>query len=149
MKWNEVFTMKRMRALALIFGCFLILGLYSVQAEQPCTLATLSGSYAFTNTGFLTEPFVNPNEFFPFTQIGRFTFDGAGNTSGFGFLKDRSGLHKTESKGTYKVKSNCTGTLTSEDGTRTFHIIIAHGGDEYYLIGTRKGVVGMGTGKKQ
>lgn len=162
MKWNQFFKKVRIGKsgwasfpilAAIVAGAvfFQSSGASSqpTQAALPCSLATLNGSYAFSNTGFLTEPLVNPNEFFPFTQIGSITFDGAGNTSGFGFLKDRNGLHKTgPSKGTYKVKSDCTGTLTGEEGVVS-RLVIFHGGDEYYLIGPRKGVVGMGTAKKQ
>ncbi len=147
MKWNEFFKMKRAGSLVWVLGCLLILGVSSVQAEQPCTLATLSGSYAITNSGFIT---VNQNEFVPFTSIGRLTFDGAGNYSGFRFTKDPSGFHKlAPSKGTYKVKPDCTGSLNPEGGRSSARLVIAHGGDEYYLIATGKGSVGMGTGRKQ
>jgi len=122
----------------------------TVQAAPPCTLATLNGSYTTTRSGFVT-----PNVFSPFAQIGQVTFDGAGNFEGFFFAKSPLGPTKGTLKGTYKVKPNCSGSLTGEAHGKTFSsLVIAHSGEKYYAIPTGKGplgpeVVSIGTGKRQ
>ena len=45
MKWNELFTMKKMGSLvACVLGCLLLVAISNVQAAQRCNLATLSGA---------------------------------------------------------------------------------------------------------
>src|SRR5215469_7697641 len=47
---------------------------------QSCSVASLTGSYGFTQTGFETKNTMGGNPL-PFTDVGRVTYDGAGNFS--------------------------------------------------------------------
>lgn len=156
MKWNQLFktAKKSFWALLLILSTTAIESVFfqnadaasqPTQAAIPCSLATLNGSYGFTNHGFRPDN----DSTLSFFQVGRITFDGAGNYSGFHYFQAAPGLLKGPFKGTYQVHSNCTGWLTGEGGRPRSYLVIVHGGDEYYIIPTGKGNVSTGTGKRQ
>jgi hypothetical protein len=96
----------------------------AVHAQGGCSVATLTGNYAFSQPGFISNSQKgNP---LPIAVVGVSTFDGAGNVSitytdmspgkpgGYGTPIQGTG------SGTYTVNSDCTGSVsfTSGDAAR-------------------------------
>jgi len=78
-------------------------------ADKGCSVATLYGTFADTDTGYITPPNAAP---IPFAGVNAITFDGNGNMTATGFGSvGGSGGAQTE-KGTYTVNPDCTGTYT-------------------------------------
>ena len=50
-------------------------------ADKGCSSATLTGTFAYTNTGFFTAPAAPPLQAGPFVGIGVETFDGNGGAT--------------------------------------------------------------------
>src|SRR3990172_8462970 len=137
MKWNELFTMKKMGSrVACVLGCLLLVAISNVQAAQRCNLATLSGGYGTSTT--------NGQD----TASGRWTFDGAGNVSGVyrGCGNGGCGAQGTF-QGTYKVRSDCTGSFSLDFGR--FYVVIVHGGDEFFSINKDFPIPSILEGKRQ
>src|SRR5215469_13606422 len=110
----------------------------TVYAQSGCNVATLTGNYGFTFSGFSPHPpqYRGSNRF-PFSGEGLGIFDGGGNFS----ATFASSLNGTSSTGnpytaTYTVNSDCTGLLTATPGSGgdNFAFVIVGGGAE--ILGT-------------
>jgi len=110
----------------------------SVHAQGGCSVATLTGNYAFSAPGFSTvSKSVKGNEV-PIAAVGVFALDGAGNVSTSYTLAFRGiitpGLTGT---GTYTVNSDCTGSISFTGGDAAglnFNMVIIGGGAEIFGI---------------
>jgi hypothetical protein len=78
-------------------------------ADKGCSNATLNGTFAYTNTGFVTAP---PALAGPFAGVGTQNFDGSGGTTATAWISQNGNIVPVTIKGTYTVNSDCTGTLT-------------------------------------
>jgi hypothetical protein len=80
-------------------------------ADRGCSNASLQGSFADKDTGFI-YPAANAAPV-PFAGVNVETFDGNGNITGGGFASVGGGgaQHQTYT-GTYKVNPDCTGTYS-------------------------------------
>jgi len=78
-------------------------------ADKGCSNATLKGTFAYTNTGFLTAP---PPEVGPFAGVGTQTFDGNGRTTATAWISQNGNIVSATITGTYTVNPDCTGTFT-------------------------------------
>ncbi len=101
-------------------------------AQGGCTVATLTGNYGFTFSGFSNHsPKGQGSTLFPFTGEGLGTFDGAGDFSAT-FANSFNGTSSTGNSytATYTVNSDCTGSFTSTNGGDNFAFVIVSGGAE-------------------
>src|SRR5579864_85931 len=95
---------------AIAVGTALALGLApTAKADQACSNATLNGTFAYTNTGFITAP---PALAGPFAGVGTQTFDGKGATTATAMVSQNGNIVPVTIKGAYTVNPDCTGTLT-------------------------------------
>ena len=97
-------------------------------AREQCTVAALTGNYAFTFSGF----FQNPKKNDPISGIGSGTFDGVGNASATVTASFNGSLSTFPWTGTYIVNSDCTGSMTATPGSglANFSIVVVRGGAE-------------------
>ena len=99
-------------------------------AGAKCSEATLNGTYLFAHDGVKIEG----NEQLPFANAGYDVFDGngkvetvvSGNANGETFRKQHV-------SSTYTVKADCTGTLTSADGSQS-DLFIAPDGSMFTFV---------------
>jgi hypothetical protein len=90
-------------------------GVPRVHSEEVevCSDRTLEGSYAFTGEGFFTSSNTLPaliGAFSPAADVGVFVSDGQGAISGSDTLSSGGQITPRTFMGTYKIKSDCTGT---------------------------------------
>lgn len=116
-----------------VFAALMIIDTTSVRtvpaayAQSGCTVATLNGSYGFTDSGFSAKG-THGSTKFPVAAAGVGTFDGAGNFSvTFAQSFDGTSSLGNSATGTYTVNSDCTGVLTS-NGADNFAFVIVSGG---------------------
>ena len=106
----------------------------AVYAQTGCSVATLTGNYGFTFSGFTNHPpqFRGSNVF-PFYGEGLGTFDGGGNFSAT-YASSFNGASSTGNPytATYTVNSDCTGLFTAAPGSGgdNFAFVIVGGGAE-------------------
>ena len=84
-------------------------------ARQRCDLGTLHGTYVGANDGVVTEgPYKGP-----FAAAEFQWFDGNGNIEGVYSVNynSRNIFRRDKFSGTYRVRADCTGTVTLRDGT--------------------------------
>jgi hypothetical protein len=81
-------------------------------ADKGCSNATLTGTFAYTNTGFFTAAAAPPLQPGPFAGVGLQTFDGKGGTTAITWVSVNGNILQGTIKGTYSVNPDCTGTLT-------------------------------------
>jgi hypothetical protein len=75
--------------------------------DRPCSLASVAGNWAFTDTGTVIS--VGPR-----TAVGVFTLDGNGHLlNGIATSSLNGTINDETFSGTYTVSSNCAGTLTA------------------------------------
>ncbi len=113
--------------------------------DEPCSNASLSGSFGFTATGTVLAVG-------PVAQVGRQTFDGEGNTAGTGTISANGNIFRGTFTGTYTVNPDCTGSLTFEEsvlGVVHADVVIVDDGREFRAIQTDPGVVLTVVEKKQ
>ena len=93
-----------------------------------CTLATVKGSYGLLATGTLLGVG-------PITGSGIVTTHGAGSLT-YSYTESTSGVVSSGTvPGTYTLNSNCSGTVSFEDG-QTFAAVVVTGGQEIDLMST-------------
>jgi len=105
-----------------------------VYAQSGCNVATLTGNYGFTFSGFSAHPpQYRGSNVFPFSGEGLGIFDGGGNFSAT-FASSLNGASNTGNPytATYTVNSDCTGLLTAAPGSGgdNFAFVIVGGGAE-------------------
>ena len=111
--------------------------------DKGCSNATLKGTFAEKDTGFITNPSPAPASLFAGVNLE--TFDGKGTITATGFSSlDGNGGPQTEA-GTYTVNPDCTGTYEVQisPGNFTAHafFVIDDGGNELQIIVTDPGTV--------
>jgi opacity protein-like surface antigen len=113
-------------------------GVTAVHAQGGCSVATLSGNYGFTSSGFATPNRSVKGTEIPFAVVGGGNFDGAGNFSVTYTLATRGGISQgLTASGNYTVNSDCTGTATFTAGAAagiTENMVIVSGGAEVFQI---------------
>jgi len=120
--------------------------------QGGCTDTTLTGKYAFKETGFvlpgkaaLAEQTSNP-----IATAGVLTFDGAGNLSASYTFSDVGVIGTATSDiGTYTVNPDCTGSFTDATGGVHFNLVIVGGGTKVFAIDTDDGLTAIVDAKKQ
>ena len=99
-------------------------------SKAKCSEATLDGTYLFAHDGVKIEG----NDQLPFANAGYDVFDGngkvetvvSGNANGETFRKQHL-------SSTYAVKADCTGTITSADGSQS-DLFIAPDGSMFTFV---------------
>lgn len=128
-------------------------GVTAVHAQGGCSLATLTGNYGFTSSGFTTPNHSIKGTEVPFAVVGAGAFDGAGNFSITYTLAIRGGISQgLTTSGTYTVNSDCTGTATFTAGAAagtTENMVIVSGGAEVFQIITTPSFTGTFDVKKE
>ena len=113
---------------------------------KGCSNATLKGTFAYTMTGFLTEPALAG----PFAETGTQTFDGNGTTTAAAMLSQNGNIYKVTITGKYSVNDDCTGTFTLQVApfgiTNSVFFVIDNGGNGFQSIEINPGVVSVVTG---
>jgi len=101
-------------------------------AKAKCSEATLDGTYLFAEDGVI----LTGNDQTPFAVAGYEVFDGNGKIRGVesGNIGGE-GFRKSQTSGTYKVKADCTGTLTyGRGGPVRYDVFIAPDGSEFTFV---------------
>jgi hypothetical protein len=145
------------RTLSLVVATVFVLGIVPGAEADPhrgCSAASLSGSFGFTSTGTLLPPAVPAALAGPFGEIGRQTFDGAGNTNGTATLSANGNIVTGVTiEGTYEVRPNCTGSMEVHinpiNVTAVLEFVIDDGGDELRAIATAPGTIETRVYRKQ
>lgn len=124
-------------------------GVPVVYAQSGCSVATLTGNYAFSNPGFTTPNKSISGSEDPFAAVGVLTFDGAGNISTNFTLAFKGAISPGQTgSGTYTVNSDCTGSI-SLPTVVNFNMVIIGGGTEIFGIETTPSFTGTLDAKKQ
>jgi hypothetical protein len=127
---------------AILLGCVPLLFTAGTSYAQGCSVASLSGVYPFTATGFILGVFDSSGTLqystpaLPFSVIGQYTFDGQGNFTrvDYGVTNgipantastpvQESGF-RTGQTGTYTVAEDCTGQLSVSASGATVNLQI-------------------------
>src|SRR5215472_13882370 len=119
--------------------------------NKGCSNATLKGTFAEKDNGFIPNPPPTPASLFAGVNLD--TFDGKGTITAIGFgTVDGNGGPQTET-GTYRVNPDCTGTYEVQisPGGFTAHafFVIDDGGNELQIIVTDPGNVITCIARKQ
>jgi hypothetical protein len=111
--------------------------------EKGCSNATLKGTFAEKDTGFITNP--SPATASLFAGVVMETFDGTGKMTATGISSLDGTVSSETETGTYTVNPDCTGTYEVEisPGGFTAHafFVIDDGGNELQIIVTDPGRV--------
>jgi hypothetical protein len=131
----KAFTIAALTAVAL--------GIVSTASAEGCSNATLKGTYADKDNGYIIN--APPTAPSLFAGVNLETFDGNGTITAIGFATvDGTGGPQTET-GTYTVNPDCTGTyqVTISPGGFTTHasFVIDEDGNELQIIVTDAGNV--------
>jgi hypothetical protein len=121
--------------------------------DEPCSNATLNGSFGYTSTGTLLPSYAPAPFFGPFAEVGRQTFDGNGHTEATATTSSNGNVVPVTIEGTYSVNKDCTGSMTvnvSPFGSVVHaDFVIDDHGAEIRAIGTDTGVIETRVYKKQ
>ena len=112
---------------------------------KPCSVATLKGTYADKDTGFISGVGA-------YAGVALETFDGSGAMTGTGTLSLNGTIISGSFQGTYTVKPDCTGTYTVQSSLgSTFHayFVIDDNGNELQIVITDTGTVINCVARKQ
>ena len=94
--------------------------------EQPCSNATLQGSYGFHEQGTIFAQGLQGG-------VGVVIFDGNGNLVTTGtFVNQTTGVLPLSSSSTYAVNADCTGSIVADTGA-IWDLVIVDNGNECYL----------------
>lgn len=111
--------------------------------EKGCSSATLQGTFAEKDTGFITNP--PPAAASLFAGVVLETFDGNGKMTATGMSNLDGTVTSQTEKGTYTVNPDCTGTYEVQisPGGFTAHafFVIDDDGNELQIIVTDPGTV--------
>jgi hypothetical protein len=146
-EWREFMNAKEMVMKRSALGkAFTIAALAAVALAVPaanastkvCSLATLKGTFADKDTGFLIGVG-------PFAGVSLERFDGNGTLTGGGFGSLNGQIVQVTFVGTYTVNPDCTGTYTVDVSplglTTHASFVIADGGNELQIVITDPGTV--------
>src|SRR5689334_15924810 len=131
-------TIGKTFAIGAVAALAMVLAPTAKAERKPCSVATLKGSFARTDTGFVTAP---PAIAGPLAAVSLMTFDGNGGFTSVGMGGLNGNVTAATSTGTYTVNADCTGTYTGVSSGRTGHafFVIAAGGDEIHILPTDPG----------
>jgi hypothetical protein len=102
-------------------------------SSRHCTIGTVSGSYAYTASGFVTQPIPQAQiPAGPFAVNSLLTLSG-GNFSFKGTQSFNGVIVPAVGTGTYTVNDDCTGSATDTNGT-PYQFVIADGGNEVRIL---------------
>ena len=129
-----------------VFATTIATGGASLAQAQPCSNASLKGTYGFHAFATIVPP-AAPNT--PRAIIGVFTLDGRGNWTANLTLDDNGTITPRPTEGgTYVVNADCTGTLFPASGG-SVALVVVDGGREFYQMRTNpSSIVLFGTSKK-
>jgi hypothetical protein len=101
-------------------------------SRAKCSEATLHGTYLFAYDGVE----IKGNDQIPFAVAGYEVFDGNGKIRGVESVNIGGEVfRKGQTSGTYKVKADCTGTLTyGRGGPVRYDVFIAPDGSEFTFV---------------
>lgn len=103
--------------------------------DDACSVATIKGAFARTDTGFVTFPNAAP---VPLAGVGLMTFDGNGTWTSVGHVSLNGMPMDAVSKGTYKVNPDCTGEYQPDSPppgrTGQAFFVIVDGGNEIQIL---------------
>jgi hypothetical protein len=127
----------------------------TVHAGSGCAVASLSGNYAASQSGFESKTHQN-GSLLPFATLGLATFDGAGNFS-ITYTDMSPGQPsyiavQGNGSGTYTVNSDCSGSISVTAGDAaglTLNLQVIGGGTEVFGISTTPFIVANSDFKKQ
>jgi hypothetical protein len=145
--------MKRICALLLLILSVTLVP--AVYGDGGCTDATLTGNYSYNFKGWF--PTVDKKGHLVLASsvmtdvTGVGTFDGAGKFTGSWTQCFNGVCGPGSDKGTYSVKSDCSGKVVVGKGKNASHynIAIANGGNQIYVIQSGTGVDISGMATKQ
>ena len=101
-----------------------------------CTNATITGRYVFIENGFETKRKDHVPLSYAGYQLNRVKPNGDGEFEGVTSYSENGKIGTMEAlSGTYKVNTNCTGTLTYTDGTE-YDMFIAPDGSMFTFVQT-------------
>jgi len=106
-------------------------------ASDQCSMATMKGNYLYAQDGIMLGKSADKNQ--PFAQAGREHFDGKGGMSGIYSGNFNGTITRGSYKGTYKMNSNCSGTVTFEDNQKNvsrYDIYATQNGSEFVFVQT-------------
>lgn len=106
---------------------------------KACSDATLKGTYADKDTGFITAPAALAG---PFAGVNLETFDGDGALTGAGTVSLNGNIVQQTYTGTYTVNRDCTGTYTVQNSlglTINAFFVIDDAGAELRIVITDPG----------
>jgi len=107
--------------------------------RKECSVATLEGSFARRDAGFVVAP---PAIAGPLAGVSLMVFSGNGNFTSAGFGSLNGNVSESTGTGTYTVNPDCTGTYTSLSSTGrtgTAFFVIADNGNEIHILPTNTG----------
>ena len=136
-------TITKALTIALVTALALSIAPTANAQDKGCSNATLKGTFAEKDTGFITNSPPTPASLFAGVNLE--TFDGKGTITATGFATvDGNGAPQTET-GTYTVNPDCTGAYAVQvsPGGFTAHafFVIDDGGNELQIIVTDPGTV--------
>jgi hypothetical protein len=118
--------------------------------ERECSNATLKGTFAYTNTGFITDP---PPLAGPFAGVGTQTLDGNGGTTATAWVSQNGNVLLVTITGTYTVNRDCTGSFTLDISpvgiTAHAFFVIENDGAEFRAINIDPGQVVTTVARRQ
>jgi hypothetical protein len=151
-------TMKTKILSKVVFAAMMAAGTLSQAQSQPCSNASLQGTYGFHGFATIVSPSGGPNT--PRAIMGIFTMDGHGGATGAVTLDDNGVILfpppypnplPPPTPSTYIVNADCTGTLftlASGAGTSVM-IVVVDGGKEFYQMRiSPSNIILFGTTKK-
>jgi hypothetical protein len=116
-------------SLFIFASTFAVAGVSEAYARS-CSNASLKGGYGLS-VGMLVLPAGTPR-----AVLGRFSFDGKGRFTNTVTLNDNGMVNHVEDSGTYTVNADCTGKISTNNGTGIVEIVLVDGGREFYSIRT-------------
>jgi hypothetical protein len=111
----------------------------SAQAGQGCSVATLQGDYLVTGEA-MARIDQREDPTFPRVVLAVHIFDGKGGVTGFTTLSRGGDIVENPVQSTHTLDSDCTGLLTSEDGSR-WRIVVTRDGREGAYIRIDPGAI--------
>jgi hypothetical protein len=115
---------------------------------RPCSERTIRGDFGIKFNGASDNGG-------SIASVTRISFDGAGKFTGSDVSSFGGHIIRRTLTGTYRVNSDCTGTLeflsnvTTPPHTAPGDFVIVNGGDEFFIINSEEGVTANGVGKRQ
>jgi hypothetical protein len=136
-------TIAKTFPVAVLAALALSVGPAARAADKGCSNASLQGTFADKDTGFI-YPAANAAPM-PFAGVNVETFDGNGNITGTGFASVGGSGGPQTYTGTYKVNPDCTGTysVTINPGSVPAHafFVIDDSLNELQIVITDPGTV--------